>query len=76
MPEMRRVSPKSLTLNPNNPRRTPAGKEMDAQLVASILAIGLIQPPVVREIDGKLVVRAGDRRTKAAIKAGLKEIDV
>ncbi len=76
MPELRRVNPKTLTPNPNNPRRTPAGKEMDAQLVASILAIGLLQPPVVREIDGNLVVRAGDRRAKAAIKAGLKEIDV
>ena len=76
MPELRRVSPKSLTLNPDNPRRTPSGKDMDAQLVASILAIGLIQPPVVRDIGGTLVVRAGDRRTKAAIKAGLKEIDV
>lgn len=75
MPEFRRVSPKSLTLNPDNPRRTPAGKEMDAQLVASILAIGLIQP-VAREIDGQLVIRAGDRRAKAAIKADLKEIDV
>lgn len=76
MPELRRVSPKSLTLNPQNPRRTPTSKDMDRQLVASITAIGLIQPPVVREIDGVLVVRAGDRRTKAAIKAGLKEIDV
>ena len=76
MPELRRVITKSLVLNPENPRRTPAGKEMDAQLVASIQAIGIIQPPVAREIDGKLVIRAGDRRTKAAIKAGLTEIDV
>ena len=76
MPELRRVITKSLVLNPENPRRTPAGKEMDAQLVASIQAIGIIQPPVAREIDGKLVIRAGDRRTKAAIKAGLAEIDV
>lgn len=76
MPELRRVITKSLVLNPENPRRTPAGKEMAAQLVASIQAIGIIQPPVAREIDGKLVIRAGDRRTKAAIKAGLAEIDV
>jgi ParB/RepB/Spo0J family partition protein len=49
---------------------------MDLQLLASIQAIGLLQPPVVREIDGSLVVRAGDRRTKAAIAAGLVTIDV
>ena len=76
MPELRTVDPRTLKLNPDNPRRTAIPKEMDAQLVASIKAIGLLQPPVVREIDGKLVVRAGDRRTKAAITAGLKQIDV
>ena len=72
MAELRSVDPRTLKLNPDNPRRTAIPKEMDAQLVASIKAIGLLQPPVVREIDGKLVVRVGDRRTKAAISAGLK----
>ncbi|MBV8914133.1 MAG: ParB N-terminal domain-containing protein [Acetobacteraceae bacterium] len=76
MAELRSVDPRTLKLNPDNPRRTAIPKEMDAQLVASINAIGLLQPPVVREIGGKLVVRAGDRRTKAAISAGLKQIDV
>ena len=76
MAELRSVDPRSLTLNPNNPRTTAVPKEMDQQLVASIMAIGLLQPPVVREIDGMLVVRAGDRRTKAAIKAGKDIIDI
>ena len=76
MAELRRVDPRSLTLNPNNPRTTAAPKEMDQQLVASILAIGLLQPPLVREIDGALVVRAGDRRTTASIAAGKDVIDV
>jgi len=76
MAEPRSVNPRTLKLNPENPRRTAVPKEMDAKLVASIKAIGLLQPPVVREIDGKLVVRAGDRRTKAAISAGQKQIDV
>jgi ParB family chromosome partitioning protein len=76
MAELRSVNPRSLKLNPNNPRTTTVPKEMDQQLVASILAIGLLQPPVVREIDGELVVRAGDRRTKAAIAAGKDLIDV
>jgi ParB family chromosome partitioning protein len=76
MAELRSVDPRSLTLNPNNPRTIAVPKEMDQQLVASITAIGLLQPPVVREIDGALVVRAGDRRTKAAIAAGRDVIDV
>ena len=76
MAELRSVDPRSLTPNPNNPRTTAVPKEMDQQLVASITAIGLLQPPVVREIDGALVVRAGDRRTKAAITAGKDVIDV
>ena len=76
MAELRSVDPRTLTLNPNNPRTSAVPKEMDQQLVASIIAIGLLQPPVVREIDGALVVRAGDRRTKASIAAGKDVIDV
>ena len=76
MAELRSVDPRTLTLNPNNPRTSAVPKEMDQQLVASIMAIGLLQPPVVREIDGALVVRAGDRRTMAAIAAGKDVIDV
>jgi ParB family transcriptional regulator, chromosome partitioning protein len=76
MPTLRSVDPHTLKLNPDNPRRTPVPKEMDRQLVASIATVGLLQPPVVREIDGVLTVRAGDRRTKAAIAAGRALIDV
>jgi ParB/RepB/Spo0J family partition protein len=49
---------------------------MEQQLIASIQAIGIIQPPVVRTVEGELVVKAGDRRVKAAIAAGLPVIDV
>ena len=49
---------------------------MDEQLRASILAIGIIQPPVVREKDGELVIKAGERRVKQAILAGLSEIEI
>jgi len=76
MAELRSVNPRALKPNPDNPRKTPVPKEMDQQLAASIKAIGLLQPPVVREIDDELVIRAGDRRRKAAIAAGLKTIDV
>jgi len=76
MAELRSVDPRSIKPNPNNPRRTPVPAAMDEQLLASIQAIGVIQPPVVREREGDLVVKAGDRRVKAAIKAGLTMIDV
>jgi ParB/RepB/Spo0J family partition protein len=76
MAELRTVDPRSIKLNPQNPRTTAVPKEIDQQLVASILAIGLLQPPLVREIDGALVIIAGDRRTKAAIAANKKMIDV
>jgi len=76
MTELRSVDPRTLKPNPNNPRRTPAPPAMEQQLIASIQAIGIIQPPVAREVDGELVVKAGDRRVKAAIAAGLPLIDV
>lgn len=59
--ELRVVNPKKLKANPDNPRRTRASPDADAQLTANIRAIGLIQSPLVREADGKLVVTAGDR---------------
>ncbi len=76
MAELRSVDPRTLKPNPENPRTTPVPKEMDAQLAAGIAAIGILQPPVVREINGELVVRAGDRRVRAAIAAGKDLIDV
>jgi ParB family transcriptional regulator, chromosome partitioning protein len=76
MRELRSVDPRTLKPNPNNPRRTPVPPAMDEQLVASIKAIGIIQPPVVREADGELIVKAGGRRVKAAITAELPTIDV
>jgi ParB family chromosome partitioning protein len=76
MAELRSVDPRTLKPNPNNPRRTPVPPAMDEQLVASIKAIGIIQPPAVREADGALIVKAGGRRVKAAIALGLPTIDV
>jgi ParB family transcriptional regulator, chromosome partitioning protein len=76
MTELRNVDPRTLKPNPVNPRRTPAPPAMDEQLLASIKAVGLIQPPVVRVKDGELVIKAGHRRVEAAIKAELATIDV
>ena len=76
MAELRSVDPKSLIPNPRNPRQTAVPKALDDQLVASIRAVGIIQPPRVKAVDDTLVVIAGNRRAKAAVAAGLAAIDV
>jgi len=76
MAELRSVDPRTLQLNPNNPRRTPVSPGMDEQLVASIKAVGIIQPPSVIPKNDGLMILVGNRRVKAAIKAGLPAIDV
>jgi len=76
MAELRSVDPRTLQFDPNNPRRTPVPPAMDEQLVASIKAVGLIQPPFVTPHDGGLMVKIGTRRVKGAIKADLPVIDV
>ncbi|MGQ9723047.1 MAG: ParB/RepB/Spo0J family partition protein [Candidatus Jordarchaeum sp.] len=44
------------------------------ELASSIKENGLIQPIVVRKMDGKYEIIVGERRVRAAKKAGLKEI--
>ena len=73
---LRQVDPKTLVPNPANPRRTKPDAAYEDQLAANIREIGLIQPPIAREIDGRLVIKAGDRRTRACIAAGLATIPV
>lgn len=74
--ELRYVDPRSVKENPDNPRKVAAREGYDDALVANIRAVGLIQPPIVREIDGDLVIRAGDRRRRCSIAAGLDIIPV
>jgi len=76
MAELRSVDPRTLLPNPNNPRRTPVPQAMDEQLLASITAVGIIQPPCVSQRDNGLMIEIGSRRVKAAIKADLPMIDV
>jgi len=76
MAELRSVDPRTLQINPNNPRRTPVPPAMDEQLVASIKAVGIIQPPCVTQKDDGLTIVVGNRRVKAAITAELPAIDV
>jgi ParB-like chromosome segregation protein Spo0J len=51
MAELRSVDPRTLQPNPNNHRRTPVPPAMDEQLLASIKAVGIIQPPCVSVTD-------------------------
>ena len=74
-----KVDPRALVENPDRSRQTKSTPQADALLLASIKAIGIVQPPVVApQTDGGngFIIDAGHRRTRLAIKAGLEEIDI
>ncbi|MBB3458797.1 ParB family chromosome partitioning protein [Rhizobium sp. BK313] len=74
-----KVDPRSLKENPDDARRAKSSPQSDALLLATVKAVGIIQPPVVSpEFDGGngYIIQAGHRRVKQAIAAGLEEIDV
>ncbi len=72
--ELREVDPASLVDNPNNARRAHRDRE---GLAASIGALGILHPPLVRQLaDGRLELIAGERRKYSAIKAGSPSIPV
>lgn len=64
---------RSISPNPRQPRQI-FDDEALAELVHSISEIGLLQPVVVREVDGGYELVAGERRLRATKKAGLKTI--
>lgn len=77
--EVKIVDPRSLVDNPEKARRTRSSPQADALLLATIRAVGIVQPPVVApQTDGGngFVIQAGHRRVKQAIAAGLEEIVV
>ncbi len=64
--------------NPRNPRTTFAQDDLD-DLAISIQAHGMVQPIVVRPVPGKqdyYEIIAGERRWRAAQKAGLHDVPV
>jgi ParB family transcriptional regulator, chromosome partitioning protein len=70
----------SIRVSPFQPRRTFSEEELE-ELAASIRAVGLIHPPVVRKIaSGEKILYyeliAGERRWRAAQKAGFKRLNV
>jgi ParB family chromosome partitioning protein len=74
----RRAPIESLKPNPRNPRKAFTEGEL-AELAASIKERGVIQPIVVRAIPGKadnFEIIAGERRWRAAQRAGLHEVPI
>lgn len=61
-----------------NPRQPRTIFDQDAlqELVTSIKEIGILQPPVVRQVGGRYQLVMGERRLRAAKLAGLKSIPV
>ena len=74
-----KVDPRALVESPDHSRQTKSSPQADALLLASIKAVGIVQPPVVsQQADGGngFLINAGRRRVRLAIAAGLEEIDV
>jgi ParB family transcriptional regulator, chromosome partitioning protein len=74
----RRVPIEFLRANPRNPRRRFNEEEL-AELAASVGEKGILQPILVRGVAGKaghFEIVAGERRWRAAQKAGLREVPV
>jgi ParB family chromosome partitioning protein len=74
----RRLPTASLQPNPRNPRRVFANAELD-ELVASLRERGIIQPIIARPVQGAAdlyEIIAGERRWRAAQRAGLHEVPV
>jgi ParB family chromosome partitioning protein len=61
--------------NSDQPRKTFSPVKLE-ELAASIREKGIIQPLVVRKMDGHYELVAGERRWRAAQKAGLREVPV
>jgi ParB family transcriptional regulator, chromosome partitioning protein len=74
----RRVPIEFLRPNPRNPRRNFAETELN-ELAASMRERGIIQPIVVRPLHGapnSYEIIAGERRWRAAQRAGLHEVPI
>jgi len=70
------INPEKLISNPNQPRKSFDETEL-AELADSIRQQGIIQPIIAEETgDGNYTIIAGERRTRAARMAGLKEVPV
>lgn len=74
-----KVDPRALKENPDRMRQSKSSAQADALMLATIKAVGIVQPPVVApETDGGngYIIDAGHRRVRLAIAAGLEEIEI
>ena len=72
----RRAPVENLRTNPRNPRKTFTEAELE-ELTASIKERGIIQPIVVRDVGkDKFEIIAGERRWRAAQRAGLHDVPI
>jgi len=69
------LSVEELSPNPFQPRRTIPPQELES-LAASIKNHGLLQPIIVRHVDGGYQIIMGERRWRAAMLAGLTRVPV
>jgi len=69
------VPPQDVVPNPEQPRRYFDEEALDA-LADSIRRHGLLQPLVVRRVAGRYELIAGERRLRAAMRAGLARVPV
>ena len=75
-PELREVPVDSIEPNPDQPRTVFESEALEG-LSESIRSAGLLQPLIVRPLDGdRLQLVAGERRWRAAQKAGLARVPV
>jgi ParB family chromosome partitioning protein len=73
--KVRQVSVASVVPSPFQPRKEFARESLN-ELVESIRQHGIIQPLVVREVNGRHELIAGERRWRAAQEAGLAQVPV
>lgn len=72
---VRKVSLSEVVPSPLQPRKEFAPEQL-SELMESIREHGIIQPLIVRSVDGKLELIAGERRFRASRELGLKEVPV
>lgn len=77
--QIMKVDPRALKENPDRSRQAKSSPQADALMLATIKAVGIVQPPVVApETDGGngYIIDTGHRRVRLAIAAGLEEIEI
>ncbi|MBE7493451.1 MAG: ParB/RepB/Spo0J family partition protein [Verrucomicrobiaceae bacterium] len=72
---VQRVSLDQIVPSPLQPRKEFQPEQL-AELMDSIREHGIIQPLIVRRVNGKLELIAGERRFRASRELGLKEVPV